>query len=174
MRYEPANAWHFQTEIAGGSSSKHFVETVRNLGCFDPSADTIKTDLRESNSAATAEAKKEAFATIFHSRQPFSYKEYATTSCAEPQQTVLSQQLYSATAMMRMLFDMALDNYENKGKSRSRNLSRPSPAQLPQQLQPAAQLSLSISSEESTEDKRRSVSSSAGLHTNSIYFFVIS
>ena len=81
MRYEPANAWHFQTEIAGGSSSKHFVETVRNLGCFDPSADTIKTDLRESNSAAaTAEAKKEGFATISPSRQPFSYKEYAPRS----------------------------------------------------------------------------------------------
>ena len=151
------------------------METVRNLGCFDPSADTIKTDLRENKCAATAEAKKEAFATIFHNRQPFSYKEYASC-CAEPENAgavILSQQLYSATAMMRMLFDMALDNYENKGKSRTRNLSRPSPAQLPQQLQPTAQLSLSISSEESTEDKRRSVSSSAGLHTNSIYFLFI-
>ena len=104
MRYEPANGWHFQTEIAGADSS-NFVTTVRNLGCFNPESRDIRSDLRD----RPEESVTEAFHSVFHSAVPFS---------ADPDNQqgseAMSGPLYSATVVMRLLYDMALDNYDNK------------------------------------------------------------
>ena len=113
MRYEPANGYHFQTEIAGADAG-NFVATIRNLGCFNSAGEeaaaavgqSIRTHLRD----RPVEAVTDAFNSAFHSSPPFSYQSHVDSSDCHK----LSQTLYSSTVVMRLLYDMALDNYDNK------------------------------------------------------------
>ena len=113
MRFEPANAKYFQVEIASGNS---LLEAIRLIGCFSVDHTIVTTK-------AMSEAPNEALMDIF--RQAFvsdisavlQHRQHVKHSHPE-----LHPRLFYALAVVRMLYDMAIDSYE-KSPSTTNSMS---------------------------------------------------
>ena len=120
MRYEPANARYFQVEVA---ESTNFMRTIQKLGCFSDVQD-LQSCTRKPNPDLV-----HLFTDIFQAESMTSYQDYFTRN-ENPH--ALPQPMYSAAVVVRMLYDMALDNYDNRTRSRvsskSSLLVAPAPA----------------------------------------------
>lgn len=91
MRYEPANAKFFATEICQTS----LADTVRLLGCF-----TNSTDIRPVDTTFVPTEEN-----VFHA---------VFTGCSDPglDPSKVPPCLLSAVVVMRLLYDMALDSFD--------------------------------------------------------------
>ena len=107
MRFEPANAKYFQTEIASGDS---LFNAIQLIGCFSTHPDHAKVD------AKVTEPPSEMLVDLF--RSAFSSD---LELVAQHRQVVRSQhpdldpRLFYACVVLRMLYDMAIDGYEKHG-----------------------------------------------------------
>jgi hypothetical protein len=99
MRYEPANARYFQVEINCGNS---MVETIKLLGCFSMEE---RPELRPAKKKPRSDCRK-AFQDIFTCDTNSDEFRRVVESIAVPARMV------SACVVLRMLYDMAVDNYD--------------------------------------------------------------
>ncbi|GFN82004.1 WD repeat and fyve domain-containing protein 3, partial [Plakobranchus ocellatus] len=98
MRYEPANAKFFATEVRYDS----LTEAVRLLGCF---SDTV--DIPAATDGLTSSDALEHFAAVF-------------CSCKEDRAPPsLPRSLLSASIILRYLYDMALDTFDKPSQMKS-------------------------------------------------------
>ena len=108
MRYEPANARYFQLEVAECSNEGvDFFETIRRLGCFSETSE-ILADLKQ----PPAEELCQQFNDIF-------YNDLIKTFDQLRFDERIKLPMFSACVLLRMLYDMALDNYETKSSHAS-------------------------------------------------------
>ncbi len=117
MRYEPANAKYFRVEMNCGSS---MVETIKLLGCF---SNEDRPQLLPACKRPKAECRK-AFQEIFTIDVTTEDLKRVVDSRPVPQRMV------SACLVFRMLYDMAVDNYD-KTRSSSASQLRQQPPQPP-------------------------------------------
>lgn len=109
MRFEPANAKFFQQEICNTS----LCDTLRLLGCFG-----TKTQLDEQNNAAAAAAA----AVTLTSTQYF-HSIFLSNPVQPEFQSQYPQSLSFATIIFRLLYDIALDNFDKPNLSGVINLA---------------------------------------------------
>lgn len=97
MRFEPANAKFFQQEICNTT----LCDTLRLLGCF-----STKTELSDQKCAVADESAKQYFHSVFMSNplQPEFDSSYPIS-------------LSFATLIYRLLYDIALDNFDKPNLS---------------------------------------------------------
>ena len=111
-RYEPANARYFQVEINCGNS---MVETVKLLGCFEADNESGSNKLTHMVEGPKSEHRK-FFQNIFVSDVNSEEFDSLIDSVTVPRKMVW------ACVVLRMLYDMAVDNYD---KTRSSSSSKP-------------------------------------------------
>lgn len=102
MRYEPANAKYFQVEMNCGES---MVETVRLLGCF--SAETKLQSMTKKPSSGNEKLLQQIFSSEVESENSGQ----------------MPKNMYSSFVVIRMLYDMAVDNYDKSRQTPLRSLS---------------------------------------------------
>ena len=103
MRFEPANAKFFQVEMNCGSS---MAETVKLLGCF-----SAEKTLPEATKK-TKEQNDRLLKDLFHDDKIYAFA--STTSKTPPQ---MPKSLLACVVVLRMLYDMAIDNHGRAGTS---------------------------------------------------------
>lgn len=106
MRFEPANAKYFQVEMNCGNS---MVETIKLLGCFS----------NETKMQHATKKPKEEYEKLF--QDIFS----ANIADTKKHEDKLPKTMLSSAILIRMLYDMAVDNYD-----KTRPMSGSSTAQL--------------------------------------------
>ena len=117
-RYEPANARYFQVEINCGNS---MVETVKLLGCFEADNRNGSNKLTQMAEGPKSEHRKffqDVFVSDVNSEDFDSLIQSGAAGIAVPQKMVW------ACVVLRMLYDMAVDNYD---KTRSSTASSKTP-----------------------------------------------
>lgn len=116
-RYEPANARYFQVEINCGNS---MVETVKLLGCFEADSDGSNklTQMAEGPKSEHRKFFQDVFVSDVNSEEFDSLIQSGAVGTTVPRKMVW------ACVVLRMLYDMAVDNYD---KTRSSSASSKPP-----------------------------------------------
>eukprot|EP00094_Tigriopus_californicus_P005213 TCALIF_05026-PB protein Name:"Similar to WDFY3 WD repeat and FYVE domain-containing protein 3 (Homo sapiens)" AED:0.04 eAED:0.04 QI:7/0.93/0.68/1/1/1/16/134/3650 len=114
MRYEPANAKYFQVEMNCGSS---VVETIKLLGCFSPESE-LKPEMYQ--------RPNPDFHNMFHQIFTSDIGEFHQLKFKHD----IPKDLFSCCVLLRMMYDMAVDNYDKSKRSNSTSINPNLPSQI--------------------------------------------